>query len=74
MADAPFLTGAVSAIIYERGFGFVHGDDGRDHFFHRSALRGMAFTALRKGQRVLFESMEADKGPRAVSVRPASAM
>jgi CspA family cold shock protein len=50
-------TGVVASL-RDKGFGFIAPDGaggGGDLFFHRSALQGTAFDALREGQRVSFD-------------------
>ncbi len=54
----------------DKGFGFIEGADGRDIFFHMSALNGVTFDELREGQKVSYESGEGPKGPRAENVTP----
>jgi CspA family cold shock protein len=65
------------ASLRDRGFGFIMPDSAStngDLFFHRSAVTGTTFDALREGQRVSFEE-EADPRDvtrrRAVNVRTA---
>ena len=55
----------------DRGFGFIDQGTGQDLFFHSSALENVTFDALRRGDRVQFET-ERDprgRGDRAVHVR-----
>lgn len=55
----------------DRGFGFIDQGTGQDLFFHSSALENVAFDALRRGDRVEFDT-ERDprgRGERAVHVR-----
>ncbi len=64
-------TGTVARLIRDRGFGFVRTSDGREIFFHSSALPAGVFDALREGQEVQFET-EADprgRGERARDVK-----
>jgi len=68
------MNGTIKKLTSSRGFGFIHGDDGQDYFFHRSELgTGLSFDELREGQRVVFEARPADKGPRAAAISPAAA-
>ena len=53
----------------DRGFGFIDTGDGRDIFFHMSAVDGVSFDQLREGQRVSFTVGEGPKGPRAENVK-----
>ncbi len=56
----------------KNGFGFISPDDGgKDLFFHATELAGVEFASLSEGMLVVYETMESDKGPKAVQVRPA---
>ena len=64
------MKGKVKRIIRERGFGFISAEDGREIFFHRSALEGTDFDALEEGNSVEFFNVErGPKGPQAINVR-----
>jgi len=63
------LKGTIKRIIQERGFGFISAEDGREIFFHRSALEGTDFEALEEGNSMEFDVEKGPKGPRAVNVR-----
>ena len=64
------MTGKISRVIAEKGFGFIAGEDGKEYFMHRSAIRdGSVFEQLRDGQPVTFEVGSGEKGPRAENVR-----
>ncbi len=68
------MHGTVARISPERGFGFIEATDGREFFFHRSALHGVEFEELAPGVGVEFEvghepGDEVGEGPRATSVR-----
>jgi len=50
-------TGTIASL-RDKGFGFIAPDrapGGGDLFFHRSAVQGSMFDALREGQRVSFD-------------------
>jgi CspA family cold shock protein len=51
-----------------RGFGFISAENGKQVFFHRSALRGEDFDALQEGTSVEFKFTKGPKGLRAVYV------
>lgn len=46
--------GTIRRLVADKGFGFIADEAGAEYFFHRSALRGLAFEQLRQGQRVAF--------------------
>ena len=54
----------------DRGFGFISTGEGKEIFFHMSAVEGVAYDQLREGQKVSFVAGEGPKGPRAESVQP----
>ena len=60
------LQGTVKVLNLEKGFGFIAATDGRDYFFHRSAIAD--FGDLRKGDAVQFTPGNGEKGPRAEAV------
>ena len=62
-------TGVLSALHIEKGYGFIRDEEGIEHFFHRTVVRGAVFELLREGQQLEFLSREMDKGPLAVDVR-----
>jgi len=63
-------TGTIKKLIRDRGFGFIRAEDGREIFFHRSALVDIDIEQLTEGQEVEFEVERGPKGPRAVRMRP----
>jgi len=63
------LKGTIKRVIRERGFGFISAEDGREIFFHRSALEGIDFDGLEEGNGVEFDVEKGPKGPRAMHVR-----
>ena len=52
------MKGKIKEIVTDRGFGFIKGEDGRDFFFHRSALQGLDFKQLSPDEEVEFEVEE----------------
>jgi cold shock protein len=64
------MTGTISKVISDKGFGFIQGEDRQEYFMHRSAVRdGSVFEQLREGQSVVFDASRGDKGLRAENVR-----
>ncbi len=65
------MTGSIKTLT-ERGFGFisVEGQE-KEIFFHSSALVGVAYTDLKVGDIVTFDTEDSDRGPRAVNVKRA---
>ena len=62
--------GKIRRLIRQRSYGFITAQDGKDVFFHRTALRGPRFESLKEDQSVEFEVEKGPRGPRAVNVRP----
>ncbi|TET13107.1 cold shock domain-containing protein [Candidatus Aerophobetes bacterium] len=63
------MKGKIKRLIKERGFGFITTEDGKEVFFHRSALEGENFDALEEDASVEFDLEEGPKGPRATNVK-----
>lgn len=70
--EARVPSGTIKKIIADRGFGFIRTEDGKEVFFHRSGLQGLAFESLQEGQPVDFDLEDAARGPRASNVRAGS--
>lgn len=60
--------GKIKRLVTDKGFGFIEGDEG-DVFFHHSALEGIPMEELREGDMVEYAVEQAEKGPRATSIR-----
>lgn len=69
--EATRIEGSIRKIKQDRGFGFIAGDDGQDHFFHWSGMEKTTknFRDLEVQDRVSFITIEGDKGPRAICIR-----
>ncbi len=66
-------TGTVKKVVADRGFGFITAEDGKEYFFHRSAVeQSLDFDRLAGGERVVFEVEPSPRGPRATHVRGAN--
>lgn len=63
------ITGTVKWFDSKKGFGFITRDDnGQDIFVHYSAIQAKGFRNLEEGQKVEFEIVQDEKGPRAQNV------
>lgn len=63
------MTGTVKWFNAEKGYGFITRDDGQgDVFVHFSAIVGTGYRTLEEGQKVTFDVVEGDKGPKAQNV------
>ncbi|RME62726.1 MAG: cold-shock protein [Nitrospirae bacterium] len=51
-----------------KGYGFIQRDDGQDFFVHYTAIQEEGFKTLTEGQRVSFDVVETEKGPKATNV------
>ena len=63
-------TGTIKKVVSDRGFGFITADDGKEYFFHRTAVTSpLSFDRLAGGERVEFRVEAGPKGERAADVR-----
>jgi len=63
------ITGTVKWFNSKKGFGFVTRDDNQnDVFVHYSAINSEGFKNLEEGEKVEFEVVQEEKGPRAQNV------
>ncbi len=60
------VEGTVKFFNEVKGFGFITGDDGKEYFVHSSGLK--EGTTIREGDKVKFEVVEGDRGPKAEQV------
>ncbi len=51
-----------------KGYGFIQKDDGQDVFVHYTSIQGDGFRTLTEGQRVSFDVVEGERGPKATNV------
>ena len=63
------MTGTIRTLRVDKGFGFIKADNGKDFFFHQSAIYGEGIDNLREGDGVEFDVGTGPKGPRADNVR-----
>lgn len=63
-------TGTVDFFDDKKGFGFITPDEGdEDCFVHHSDILGTGYKSLNAGDRVEFDVVQSDKGPRAENVQ-----
>jgi len=60
------VEGTVKFFNRMKHFGFINGDDGKDYFVHQSGLK--EGVSLNEGDKVSFEVVEGDRGPKAEQV------
>ncbi len=63
------MKGKVKMFSKEKGFGFIHTENGQDVFFHYSELQMEGFKTAEVGDEVEFDLQESDRGPRASNIR-----
>lgn len=64
------MLGTVKFFNAAKGFGFITPDAGSgDVFVHVSALQASGLQSLGQGQRVIFDTQPAERGPKAVNLR-----
>ena len=61
------MEGNVKFYNRDKRFGFITADDGKEYFFHESGLE--PGTRVRDEDRVSFEVVEGDRGPKAEHVK-----
>ncbi len=49
----------------KKGYGFILGDNGSDIFVHYTSFDAADVRSLNDGEKVLFEVVQGEKGPRA---------
>jgi CspA family cold shock protein len=62
------MIGTIKTLVGDKGYGFIKDADGKEYFFHASALKNVEFKALEVGREVTFEDSEGTKGPRAEDI------
>ncbi len=61
-------TGTVKWFSQDKGYGFLHQENGPDVFVHHTAIQGTGFRTLQEGERVEFDVVEEPKGLKAQNV------
>tara|TARA_Y100000034_G_scaffold119808_1_gene161963 strand:+ start:3439 stop:3636 length:198 start_codon:yes stop_codon:yes gene_type:complete len=59
--------GTVKFFNETKGFGFIEGEDGKEYFVHTTGLE--QGVRLNEGDKVSFEVVQGDRGPKAEKVR-----
>ncbi|MFA5659834.1 MAG: cold shock domain-containing protein [Bacilli bacterium] len=62
------MKGTIKMFNKEKGFGFIHAEDGTDVFFHYSSLVMDGFKTITNGEQVEFTLEQSDRGPRAAKI------
>jgi len=62
------IDGTVRWFNQRKGFGFIATEDGPDIFVHYSAIESIGPTPLNEGDKVEFEIVQGEKGPKAAHV------
>ena len=55
--------GTVTWFNYQKGYGFITGEDGNDVFVHFSGLNMEGFKTLEENQTVEYDVVDGEKGP-----------
>lgn len=67
------MKGTVKWFNEQKGYGFITPEDGsKDLFVHHSGILIDGFKTLSENQKVEFDTVTADKGPKAINVKPLS--
>ena len=56
------MQGTIKKVVRDRGFRFIHAEDGREIFFHHTSLQQLDLDSLKEGQNVQFDVERAEKG------------
>jgi CspA family cold shock protein len=64
--------GTVKWFNESKGYGFITQDGGQDVFVHYSAIKSDGFKTLAEGDRVRFDIVQGDRGPKASNVEKIS--
>ena len=63
------MQGTVKWFNAQKGYGFLHAEDGKDVFVHFSAIQNEeGYKTLNEGQAVEFDVIDGAKGPQASNV------
>ena len=62
------MKGKVKWFNDQKGYGFITGEDGKDVFVHFSGVVGTGRKTLVDNEKVEYEVVDSDKGPKAANV------
>ncbi len=62
-------SGKVKWFDNKRGFGFIAQESGQDVFVHHTCIMGHGYKTLVEGEKVVFDLVTSDKGPKALNVQ-----
>ncbi len=62
------LEGKVKWFNETKGYGFIQQENGSDIFVHYTAIKSDGFRTLAEGDKVSFEIVEGERGPKASNV------
>lgn len=62
------MTGVIKTLNRSKMYGFIRGEDEKEYFFHKSAVKNGDFNKLEVGQEVTFEDAEGERGLRAEDI------
>ncbi|MBP3713452.1 MAG: cold shock domain-containing protein [Bacilli bacterium] len=63
------MKGTVKMFNKEKGYGFIRSEDGKDVFFHYSAIVMEGYKTATEGEKVEFDCESSDRGLRASNVK-----
>ena len=65
------MKGTVKWFNDQKGYGFITPEDGsKDLFVHHSSIVATGFKTLSENQKVEYDMVDSDKGPKATNVKP----
>lgn len=65
------MKGTVKWFNNQKGYGFITPEDGsKDLFVHHTSILIDGFKTLNENQKVEFDVVDSDKGPKATNVKP----
>ena len=62
-------TGTVKWFNNKRGYGFIVAEAGAEVFVHQTAIKGEGYRTLDQGEKVNYDLVSSDKGPKAENVQ-----